>query len=128
MSLPHNPVAKQARPLLTNRSYDLFRDGAQIGFPAFITLYTAVATIWQWAHTTEVVGTLAAFNVFLGVVVKIAARQYESSGAKYDGTVTVIDRPEDDARDIKFSTTTDPYVAASQKEIVYKVENPHPLE
>lgn len=124
---PHNPVAKQEKPLLTNRSYDVLKEAAQYVLPALAALYITLGTLWGWPDPEKVGASIAAVNVFVGVLVKVAAKRYETSGAKYDGYVTVTDNLEDESRDLKFSTTTDPYVAASQKEIVYKVTNPTPL-
>lgn len=112
------------KPLLTNRSYDLVKDAVQIGFPALIVLYSTLASIWQWDNSASIVASMGAVGLFLGVLVKIAAKRYETSGAKYDGYVTVIDNPEEERSDVKFSTTTDPYDLARQKEVVYKVSNP----
>lgn len=122
---PVQPTQPQ-HPFLSNSVYDKLKQGAQVVLPALAALYLTLGALWNLPEPEKVAASIAAVNVFLGVLVNLAARKYETSGLKYDGYVTVNDNVEDESRDLKFSTTTDPYVAAAQKEIIYKVVNPAP--
>ncbi len=75
--------------LLSNRNYDLVKYTATLILPAIGALYFALAQIWGFPRADDVVGTIAALNVFAGVVLAVAARVYNLSGAKYDGTFRV---------------------------------------
>ena len=63
---------------MSNRVYDVLKWVAQIGLPAAGTLYSALAGIWDFPHTEEIVGTVMAVDTFLGVLLGISASQYKS--------------------------------------------------
>jgi hypothetical protein len=67
-------------PAFSGPVYDKLKPVAQIWLPAFITLYTTIAIIWNLAFQTEVVGTLGAINVFLGIVLGISSSNFKASG------------------------------------------------
>lgn len=63
---------------ISNELYDRLKWIAQIMLPALGTLYFALASIWGLPYGQEIVGTISAVDVFLGVLLGI-------SSAKYDG-------------------------------------------
>ena len=63
---------------ISNDLYDRLKWIAQILLPALGTLYFALASIWGLPYGQEIVGTISAVDVFLGVLLGI-------SSAKYDG-------------------------------------------
>lgn len=83
------------KTLLSNGVYDILKHGAQFGFPAVIALYYALSQVWGFPNAEQVMGTLAAINVFIGGLVGTSAKAYKSSGAKYDG---VLDIKEENAK------------------------------
>lgn len=64
---------------MSNRAYDVLKWLAQIGLPAVGTLYSALAGIWNFPYTEEIVGTMLAADTFLGVLLGISASRYKSS-------------------------------------------------
>lgn len=80
-------------PLVSNRTYDTIKQLVQKGLPALGALYAGLAVIWGLPNGEEVVGSIAALTVCLGVFLSISDRRYESSGAKYDGEVVVTGDP-----------------------------------
>lgn len=76
-------------PLLSDKSYNLIKNGAMIILPALGTLYFALAGLWGFPEPEKVVGTIAAVNTFLGVVVLLAKRSYVNSGANGEITAEV---------------------------------------
>jgi hypothetical protein len=64
---------------MSNRAYDVLKWLAQIGLPAVGTLYSALAGIWNFPYTEEIVGTMLAVDTFLGVLLGISASRYKSS-------------------------------------------------
>lgn len=64
---------------LTNKTYDVLKWIAQILLPAAGTLYFALSKIWGFPHSTEVVGTIAAVDTFLGALLGISTSQYNKS-------------------------------------------------
>lgn len=64
---------------LSNNSYDVLKWIAQILLPALGTLYFALSKIWGLPYATEVVGTIAAADTFLGAVLGISTVRYNAS-------------------------------------------------
>lgn len=62
---------------MSNKTYDVLKDFAQLWLPAAGTLYFAVARIWGLPYPEEIVGTIAAVDTFLGTVLKISSTQYK---------------------------------------------------
>lgn len=64
---------------LSNSTYDILKWIAQILLPALGTLYFALSKIWGFQYATEVVGTIAAVDTFLGAVLGISTVRYNAS-------------------------------------------------
>ena len=62
--------------MLSNKMYDILKEIAQIWVPAIATLYFTLAGIWGFPYGEQIVGTLAAIDVFMGAVLKISTIQY----------------------------------------------------
>jgi hypothetical protein len=63
----------------TNKVYDVLKWIAQILLPALATLYFALAAIWGFPFAKEVIGTISALDVFLGVLLGISTASYNKS-------------------------------------------------
>ena len=61
---------------LSNETYDILKWIAQILLPALGTLYFALAKIWGLPYGTEIVGTIAAIDTFLGALLQISTDNY----------------------------------------------------
>lgn len=55
------------------------------GMPAFGTLYYMLSKTWGINHTTEVLGTLAALETFLGVCLGISSTNYKEANTNDTG-------------------------------------------
>lgn len=64
---------------LTNKTYDILKWIAQILLPALGTLYFALSKIWGFPFATEVVGTIAAIDTFLGAILGISTMNYNKT-------------------------------------------------
>ena len=62
---------------MSNKVYDVLKAIAQLWLPAIATLYFALAGIWGLPYAEEIVGTIAAVDTFLGVVLGISSAQYK---------------------------------------------------
>ena len=58
---------------MSNKTYDILKYIAQIVLPALGTLYFALARIWGFPYGEQIVGTIAAVDTFMGVVLKISS-------------------------------------------------------
>jgi hypothetical protein len=61
---------------MSNKVYDILKFVAQILLPALATLYFALAKIWGFPYATEITGTLAAVDAFLGALLGISTANY----------------------------------------------------
>lgn len=64
---------------LSNKTYDILKWIAQILLPAAGTLYFALAKIWGFPYSAEIVGTISAVDVFLGALLGLSTIQYNKS-------------------------------------------------
>lgn len=63
---------------ISNKTYDVLKYIAQVVIPAASTLYFALAGIWGLPYGEQIVGTLAAVDAFMGVLLKISSDNYYS--------------------------------------------------
>ena len=61
---------------ISNKTYDILKWIAQYLLPAAGALYFALAKIWGFPFGTEIVGTIAAVDTFLGVILGISTATY----------------------------------------------------
>ena len=61
---------------MSNKTYDILKYIAQIILPAIDTLYFALAGIWGFPYGEQIVGTIAAIDTFLGVILGISSINY----------------------------------------------------
>lgn len=77
--------------MLTNKTYDAIRWVAQYFLPALGTLYLTVSAIWGLPGGEQVLATVTALALFLGVIMGISKKSYTAGENQYDGTLTVGD-------------------------------------
>lgn len=106
--------------LISGRVYDIMKFTAQVFLPALGTLYFAIAGIWGLPNAQEVMGTILAIDAFLGVLLGLSQLQYNNSGVKYDGVMTVLET--DEAKSFTLEFDGDPHDIDKKKEVIFKVE------
>lgn len=62
---------------MSNKMYDVLKWIAQIFLPALGTLYFALSRIWGLPFGEEIVGTITAFDAFLGAILGISNLNYK---------------------------------------------------
>ena len=65
---------------LTDKWYEFFKKLVRIILPAVATLYFTLAQIWGLPNAEEVLGSITAFTLFLGVVLGVSNANYEGDG------------------------------------------------
>lgn len=115
-------TTKPKNPLLSNRTYDVLLFTATVFLPALGALYFGLSQIWGLPNGEEVVGTIVLLDAFLGALLKVSDRTYEKSGAKYDGTLDVIEDPEG-AKTVSLNLDSDPYDLDKQSVVKFRVES-----
>ena len=106
-------------PFLNNRSYDVLKWLAQIFFPALGALYFALSQTWGTPYGVEVVGSIAAFDTFLGLLLGLSTRSYVQSGAKYDGVIDVVNSS--NTKTFSLNLNTHPDALENKKDVTFKV-------
>ena len=123
MSTPADVVPTKRDYFLPDSVYDTLKWIVQILLPALATLYASLSALWGLPHVTEVVGTIAAFALFLGTLLHISTVSYQNSDARFDGHVVLTQSDEaDDIADVKVNM---PNVAQLENkgEVTLKVKN-----
>lgn len=107
----------------SNQLYDKVKYFAQIVLPAVATLYFALSEIWGFPYGAEVIGTIAAFDTFLGVLLGVSASQYNKSESRFDGTIDVLEGEE--RKLFTLSLDGDPYDLEKKSEVIFRVNKEH---
>ena len=90
-----------------NRIYDVFKFIALIVLPALGTLYFTLDQLWGFPNADRVVGTIVAFDAFLGVVLQLSTNEYYKKGKNFDGEINFIQREDGDEK-VRFDINKDP--------------------
>lgn len=94
-------------PILSNTLYDVIKNAAQYWLPGAGALYFALAGIWGLPYAEQIIGTITAIDIFLGVVLGATKNSYKNSDAAVDGAV-VLDPDTGIAKiELKSDTTID---------------------
>lgn len=62
---------------LSNKTYDILKWIALTVLPAAGLFYAALSKIWGFPYATEVVGTIAAVDTFLGSLLGLSSMKYK---------------------------------------------------
>ena len=68
--------------MMSDKVYDVLKWIAMILLPALGTLYFALAQIWGLPCAEQVVGTITAFDAFLGVLLGISSSKMNTPESK----------------------------------------------
>lgn len=71
--------------MFTNSAYDRAKWVALVALPATATFYAAIASVWGWPYTVEVVATLTAGNALLGALLGLSSAKYQAGLAPTEG-------------------------------------------
>lgn len=112
-------------PLLNDKVYDYLKRTATVALPAVGALYFALAQLWHLPAAEQVVGTVAALNVFVGVLVGLSTKSYNSSGAKYVGDLVGRVVPTEDGTKLVYTLelNDNPQSLESMSEATFRVKS-----
>lgn len=71
------------------RAYNILRSAALIWIPALGTLIFTLGSVWDWSFTENLIGSIMAFDTFLGALLGFGARNISTGGAAYAGHLVV---------------------------------------
>lgn len=118
------PTNDRGHFMLTNSQYNVVKKLVQVIMPAFSTLYFTLSVIWGLPAPDKVLGTIAGVATFLGVTLGISTREFESSGAAYDGVVTVTPNPEENTTIYNLQIPTENLENLGEKKSITLEVNP----
>ena len=102
-----------ARNFFSPKTYDRLKFIAQIVLPLLGTLVFALGGIWDFEYTVQVVGSITAFDLFLGGILQISSNAYYNSEANFDGELKMTDDGEGNEKVI-FDVKSDPETVIKQ--------------
>lgn len=114
---------------LSNRMYDVIRWLAQIALPAIGSLYFGLSQIWGLPAATEVVGSITLLIIFLGALMNVSKKAYDTNPDRYDGALV----PTTDADGIvgaklALNPNMDAETMVTKNELVFKGLDSHQAE
>lgn len=103
--------------ILSNKVYDVLKPVTTIVLPGISTLYFTLAAIWDLPNAEQVVGTIAALNVFLGLFVGLGSKTYNAGDGDIIPTTT------DDGRLVySLAFNGDPADIAGKDRVIFRVQ------
>jgi hypothetical protein len=116
-------MSESSRPLLSDKTYTTLKHSAAIALPALSALYFALAQIWHFPDTAQVMGTIAAVNTALGALMGVSSLSYNNSDAKYAGSLIRVETP--DTINYTLALNHDAPSLDKMDEATFKVETTH---
>lgn len=80
-------TAANNKVMLTDTAYSVGKKLVQVVVPAASTAYFTLGTIWGLPGVDKVTGTLAVVAVFIGACLGISSKNFDASGAAFDGNM-----------------------------------------
>jgi hypothetical protein len=65
--------------MITGKLYDMLKWVAQVILPAIATLYFTLAGIWNLPNGQQVIGTITAVDLFLGLILGISQTNFQKT-------------------------------------------------
>jgi hypothetical protein len=110
--------------MITGKLYDWLKWIAQIVLPGLGTLYFTLAGIWGLPNAEEIVGTVMAVDLFLGLLLGISQVQY-NKGVAQGGDFNVFEG-EDGSLEFSMALEAEPEELAKKKELRFDVKKKKP--
>lgn len=121
-----SPSTGAKTPLLSDKLYTVLKHVAAIGLPALTALYFALAQIWHFPDTANVMASIAAVNTCLGALLGYSSMTYNNGSTKYVGDLNVVYDPVADKKTFTLAFDGDPNDIEHLNEATFKV-TPVPL-
>ena len=114
--------------LLGDKTYDRAKFLVQIILPALAVLYASLSEFWGFPKVQEVVGTIGALALFLGLVLRISSNNFEPPPVMGTpvGQFNVIELP-DGRKTVNLELDRDPESVINDEVISFKLKT-HPAE
>ena len=74
---------------MKDSTYDRLKHLVQYVLPGLGTFYFTIAQIWNLPYGEQVVGTLSALAILIGVIIGVSKKSYDNQPMPLDGTVNI---------------------------------------
>lgn len=109
------------KTMLTSTSYDFSKNLVRLYLPACSTLYATLGSLWGLPYVTQIVGSISALALFFGIVLHVSQKNYDVSGAAYDGQMNVVVDPNTKALVYDMVLNDDVSTLQNQESVSFKV-------
>ena len=110
-------------PTLNATAYDVLKPITTTVLPGLSSLYIALSTFWPLPFVAEIVGTIAAINVFLGGLLTLSNHNYKKSDDRFAGQLIVESNDEEGIQSaVKLGPNFEKL--AQGDEVTFKVQSP----
>lgn len=72
---------------ISDALYNRLKWATQYLLPAVAVFYVSISEIWDLGHGAQVLGTIAAVEALMGVVLGLSSRAYNHDEQRFDGAV-----------------------------------------
>jgi hypothetical protein len=127
MSESNLPAVPEVKGLvLSDKTYNNAKFFVQIVLPALAVLYASLSEFWGFPRVQEVVGTIGALALFLGIILRVSSASYSNvtSGPAVGtpaGTFVVTEDVEGN-KSVKLEFTRDPAEIIDGDNIVFNLK------
>ena len=108
----------------SGKLYEFLKWAVLIALPAFSSLYFGLSEIYNWSNATQVVGTLALVTTFLGVLLGVSTKNFNSSDAKYDGVIDMQVDPSTGKLIYGLELNDDVSTLVDKSQVMFKLDRP----
>lgn len=107
--------------LLTNEIYNVVKFVAQTLLPAVGTLYFTLSGLWGLPNTEQVIGSVTAVDLFLGVILGISTVSFNKSDSKFDGTINVALDPDSGKKTFSLELDSSPEDLEHKDQVTFDI-------
>lgn len=105
---------------LSDAAYERLKFVALVLLPALSTLYFTLGGLWGFPNVEQVIGTIAALDTFLGVLLRISTNSYNAQPDKYAGAINVTTNDEG-VKLYSLELNSDPSDLDAKKTVTFKM-------
>lgn len=105
---------------MTDKVYEKLKFAALVLLPALSTLYFTLGALWGFPNVEQVIGTIAALDTFLGVLLRISTNSYNSQPDRFAGAIRVTEQ-ESGTKLYSLELQGDPTDLDTMKTVTFKI-------
>lgn len=113
--------------IFSDKMYNVLKFIALIALPALAVLCLGLGQLWNLSNTSQIAGTITLIDVFLGALLQISTKQYNSREDLHDGTLSINGVDEETGMpNLSMTITKDPHDLVNSKTVRLKTKKVTP--